>query len=122
MMDSKIFKIREPSKLWSYLYIDDFVLALKLIIGSNLSHSVVNIGNSQLTTILEICRTVDKGYQFVVDRDSQDKKGFFPSLEQLERLGWSPSIKFSDGCDMAVDSIRQRLSVKVPECFHKVGG
>ena len=114
MIDSKIFNIREPNKLWSFLYIDDFVLALKLIIGSNLSHPVVNIGNPQPTTILEICKTVDKDHQFVVDRDSQNKKGFFPSLEQLEKLGWTPNVKLSEGFEKSVDSIRQRLSVKVP--------
>ena len=114
MVDSNIFKIREPSKLWSFLYIDDFALALKLIIRSNLSHPVVNIGNSQLTTILEICRTVDKDHQFIVDRNSQDKNGFFPSLEQLEKLGWSPNTKLLEGCEKSIVSIRQRLSVKVP--------
>jgi UDP-glucose 4-epimerase len=114
MKDSKIFKIREPSKLWSFLYIDDFALALRLIIRSNWSHPVVNIGNPQLTTILEICRTVDKDHQFIVDRGSQDKNGFFPSLEQLENLGWSPNTKLLEGCEKSIVSIRQRLSVKVP--------
>ena len=114
MMDSKTFKIREPSKLWSFLYIDDFAFALKLIIRSDLSQPVVNIGNSQLTTILEICRTVDKEHQFVVDRDSQENKGFFPSLEQLEKLGWSPDTNLLEGCERSIVSIRQRLSVKVP--------
>jgi hypothetical protein len=74
----------------------------------------VNIGNSQLTTILEICRTVDKDVQFLVGSDSQEKKGFFPSLGQLEKLGWSPTIKLLEGCEKSIVSIRQRLSVKVP--------
>lgn len=114
MMDSKSFKIREPSKLWSFLYIDDFVRAFKLIIGSSLSHPVVNIGNSELTTILEICKTVDKDFQFLIDVESQDRKGFFPSLEQLEKLNWAPRIELSEGCAITIASIRQRLSVKVP--------
>jgi UDP-glucose 4-epimerase len=114
MTDSKNFKIREPSKRWSFLYIDDFVLAIKLIIRSKFNNPVVNIGNSQLTTILEICRTIDKDLQFLVDSDAQEKNGFFPSLEQLEKLGWSPSTKLLEGCEKSVVSIRQRLSVKVP--------
>jgi UDP-glucose 4-epimerase len=113
MMDSKSFKIREPSKSWSFLFIDDFVRAIQLIIESKLPHPVVNIGNSQLTTILEICKTVDKEFEYVDKFDSQEKIGYFPSLEQLENLGWAPRVELSEGCAISISSIRQRLSAKV---------
>jgi nucleoside-diphosphate-sugar epimerase len=113
MMNLENFDIREPSKLWSFLYIDDLVRALRLIINANLSNPVVNIGNSQLTTIFEICKTIDNDLEFPVNFSPLEKKGFFPSLEQLESLGWAPQVSLADGCAKSVTSIRQRLSAKV---------
>jgi nucleoside-diphosphate-sugar epimerase len=114
MSDTKSFTIREPSKSWSFLFIDDFVRAIQVLIESGVSYPVVNIGNSKLTTIFEICKTIDNESQFLGDLDSQNRKGFFPSVERLQELGWNPQVELSQGCAISIVGIRQRLSAKVP--------
>jgi UDP-glucose 4-epimerase len=105
-------EISNPSKFWSYLYEDDFASAIELVIKNSSIASTVNVGNPKIYEIREIvamwkeCSSTSS----IVYDSSQTNLGFFPDLEKLKTIGWSPSISLEDGIKRTRKAFNDRVN------------
>jgi len=93
--------ILNPSKLWSFLYQDDFASAIEQILNNPTVASIVNIGNPNLHEIREIvamCQGSTVG-DSVENEASSTNPGFFPDLTKLISIGWTPTITLEEGIE-----------------------
>ncbi len=101
------FRVREPNRLWSFLYISDFAEAIKAIVLSSQPNLVFNIANPNLSTIKEIGSCVP-GSKLLLEEDDYDASvGFFPEIRNLLELNWKPIVTLNEGCRMIVESADQ---------------
>ncbi len=106
--------ISNPSKLWSYLYEDDFALAIEQILKNPTVVSPVNIGSPIFNEIREI---VAMWYEnsfadLTDDHTSATKVGFFPDITKLKTIGWSPSISLEEGIKRTRKAFSDRVDPK----------
>jgi nucleoside-diphosphate-sugar epimerase len=106
--------ISNPSKLWSYLYEDDFALAIEQILNNPTVASTVNIGSPIFNEIREI---VAMWYENSIadlanDHTSSTNVGFFPDVTKLKTLGWSPSISLEEGIKRTRKAFSDRVNPK----------
>jgi len=105
-----IYRIASPSTPWSYLYVGDFVNALKIIIENFEIDGVINIGNpsavyveeiaSQASGILSAMFPTWPGLEFEHEIVSN---GRIPQVEKLHQLHWAPSTPLQIGLEKTVD-------------------
>jgi UDP-glucuronate decarboxylase len=99
----------------SFCYITDNVSGLLLLTStSNAKGEVVNIGNTQEITILELatkikentkCKSTIEFYPLPKD----DPKRRCPDTTKLERLvGWKPNVSFGDGLERTITWFSQK--------------
>ena len=106
--------ISNPSKLWSYLYEDDFALAIEQILKNPTVASTVNIGSPIFNEIREI---VAMWYENSIadladDHTSANKVGFFPDVTKLRTIGWRPSISLEEGIKRTRKAFSDRVKPK----------
>ena len=106
--------ILNPSKLWSYLYEEDFAIAVELIINTPTISGTVNIGNPEL---LEIQQIVDCWFGVTINdlnknKVDQNKMGLFPELGKLITSGWRPTIPAQNGIRGTRKAFNDRLDSK----------
>jgi UDP-glucose 4-epimerase len=106
--------ITNPSKLWSYLYEDDFALAIEQILKNPTIVSTVNIGNPIFNEIREI---VALWYEnsladLADDHTSTTNIGFFPDVTKLRTMGWSPLISLEEGIRRTRKAFSDRVNPK----------
>jgi nucleoside-diphosphate-sugar epimerase len=104
--------ISNPSKLWSYLYEDDFALAIEQILNNPTVASTINIGSPKFIEIREI---VAMWYEnsppdLADDHTSATNVGFFPDLTKLKAIGWSPSISLEEGIKRTRKAFSDRVN------------
>jgi nucleoside-diphosphate-sugar epimerase len=106
--------ILNPSKLWSYLYEDDFATAIQAIVENVNIVGTVNVANPVFTEIGEIVAI----WQENLLRDhrsydlSRSNSGFFPKLEKLQSVGWSPSVSHQEGIRRTRIAFTDRINSK----------
>jgi nucleoside-diphosphate-sugar epimerase len=113
-MTQKNLAITNPSKFWSYLYEDDFASAIQEIILNPNIASTVNVASPVFSEIREIVAmwhgetlTDHRAYQ-----PSQTNIGFFPQLEKLRSIGWSPSTSLEEGIRRTRIAFSDRVNSK----------
>lgn len=104
--------ISNPSKFWSYLYEDDFAAAIEQILQNSEVTGTVNVGNPVLNEIREIV-AIWKGKSLTDQRIYQSNEGnlgFFPKIEKLGAIGWSPLITLEEGIKRTRKAFGDRLN------------
>ncbi len=93
------FAIRNPNKLWSFLYQDDFAVAVKQILESTNTCGIINVANPQLVEIQYIINTWLGYSQDVSKRYGNNKagEGFYPVVDKLKSIGWTPKTSLEKG-------------------------
>ena len=93
----------------SFCYITDTVTALMLLTSnSNAKCEVVNVGNTQEVTILELAEKIRKatGCKSAIEfypLPKDDPKRRCPDISKLEALtGWKPTVRFEEGLKRTV--------------------
>jgi UDP-glucose 4-epimerase len=106
--------ISNPSKLWSYLYEDDFASAIEQILKNPIVSSTVNIGSPIFNEIREIVAMWYGNSQadFAADRTSTTNVGFFPDVTKLRTIGWNPSISLEEGIKRTRKAFSDRVNPK----------
>jgi UDP-glucuronate decarboxylase len=100
----------------SFCYVTDTVTGLMLLIATDKAKGeVVNVGNAQEVTILELaqrvkevtrCRSVIEFHPLPKD----DPRRRCPSVSKLERLvGWKPKVSLAEGLERTIAWFSQRL-------------
>jgi nucleoside-diphosphate-sugar epimerase len=106
--------ILDPSKLWSFLYQDDFASAIEQILNNPTVANIVNIGNPkfhEIREIVAICQgsTVDDS---VENEAISTNLGFFPDLTKLFAIGWTPTITLEEGIERTRKAFIHRTETK----------
>jgi len=106
--------ISNPSKFWSYLYEDDFASAIEEILKHSNITNTVNVGNPVFNEIREIV-SIWQGFSssdHSIYQPNQANLGFFPQLEKLRLIGWSPSISLDEGIRKTQKAFSDRVNSK----------
>ena len=106
--------ISNPSKLWSFLYEDDFASAIDQILKNPNISSTVNVGSPILNTISEIVAMWNENSLADFDNDHTvtNKVGFFPDTTKLKSIGWSPSFSLEEGIRRTRKGFSERVNSK----------
>jgi UDP-glucose 4-epimerase len=104
--------ISNPSKFWSFLYEDDFASAIEELLKNSNIANTVNVGSPIFSEIREV---VSKWQGLPLAnhrtyRSGQSDIGFFPQLEKLQSIGWSPSVSLEEGIQRTREALRDRFN------------
>ena len=104
LTDKPITVYGDGKQTRSFCYITDTITGLLLLaISDNAEGEVVNVGNSQEITILELAEKIKEITKSKSDLTfhplpKDDPKRRCPDMSKLEKLvGWKPRIEFEDG-------------------------
>ena len=105
--DYQIASSRIP---WSYLYVDDFVNAIEIIVKNSEIDGVINVGNPSSVYVKEIATQASgilsamfptwPGLKFEVEIVSN---GRIPQIEKLHQFNWTPSTPLQIGLEITVN-------------------
>lgn len=113
-LEGRNLAITNPSKFWSYLYEDDFAIAVEQIFRNPNISGAVNIGNPvfyQIKEIVEVWLGTSSADRIDFE-SSQTNLGFFPRTEKLENIGWKPSISLEEGIQRTRIALTERINSK----------
>jgi nucleoside-diphosphate-sugar epimerase len=101
-----------PSKLWSFLYEDDFASAIEQILKNPSIKNTINIGSTRLHEIKEIAATWQGStvVDLVDHQTSSTNLGFFPDVTKLKAIGWVPSISLEEGIKRTQKAFSDRVN------------
>ena len=99
-----------------WLYVEDHIRALLLVLEKGRIGDVYNIGGNNLRTNIEvveqICNILDRIQEsknssrelitFVADRPGHDRRYALDSHKAHRELGWSPQMNFDEGLELTV--------------------
>lgn len=105
----------------SFCYVADTVKGLlTLALGRGLQGQVVNLGNPDERSVLDIAELVQEltGSQLEILRQAaaiDDPRRRCPDISRArQRLGWSPETSLRDGIKMTIADFRRRLQGQTP--------
>lgn len=104
--EGKTFEVLEPNRHWSFLFVDDFALAIEALIESEDKNSVVNIAQPKLLTIKEICSHLPGAKVTFKEEDEFSSQGFYPETRSLISYGWETKTPIHDGCRITWESFK----------------
>jgi nucleoside-diphosphate-sugar epimerase len=98
------FPVREPEKYWSFLYVDDFLEAVMLIIKNGKIKGNVNIGNPDLIKLgaaAQIIKSIPSRNHYFENVDQfhspYSEPTWAPETRTLSSYSWCPRTKVQDG-------------------------
>jgi dTDP-glucose 4,6-dehydratase len=97
----------QGNKIRDWTYINDLYLALKKVIEGEVNKTYnISSGNeiSNIEIIQKICNIMNDGHNLIKnthDRDDEFRRS--SSNEEIKKIGWEPSIKFSIGLEETVN-------------------
>lgn len=106
--------ILNPSKIWSFLYEDDFASAIEQILMNPTIEHTINIGSPKFHEIREVV-AIWQGTtvaDLVNCNTRASDLGFFPDLSKLKALGWVPSISLEEGINRTRKAFSDRVNPK----------
>jgi nucleoside-diphosphate-sugar epimerase len=114
----------DPLTVWGsgdqsrdFIYVDDFVSALRVVIKNVSDGSAVNIGLGENTTFKKVAAILAKleGYEPEIKGLSDKVEGSFAlraDMTKLKSFGWQPKISVEEGFGRVLKNVKQRLSSK----------
>lgn len=104
--------VENPNALWSFLYEDDFADAVRRILESTEISGVINIANPQLVEIQHVVDTWLGSSHKSSNRYENDmaRKGFFPIVEKLKSIDWTPETSLEQGIQWTREAYRGCLN------------
>jgi nucleoside-diphosphate-sugar epimerase len=105
-------QLKNPSLPWSYLYVEDFIAAIRKLIETKAISGVVNIGNNELVTIESICKLVPKGLYISTNQSTMIQEGYFPVIAKLQNAGWRPEHSLEESLRISVDGVISNLALR----------
>ncbi len=97
-----------------WLYVEDNCSAIDIVMQKGQPGEVYNIGGEQehenihvVKTILKLTGKPESLISFVTDRPGHDLR-YSLNIEKIEKLGWRPATKFSEGIEKTVEWYRAK--------------
>jgi UDP-glucuronate decarboxylase len=103
MKNNKINIYGDGNQIRSFIWIDDMVDALELVMKASGLPMVINIGNSEPVTINELAHIIFKVFGEIVkieyaDKDLDDPTWRKPNIDRIKSfLNWKPKISLYEG-------------------------
>ena len=99
----------------TFLYIDDLITGIKLIMNSDNGIPVFNLGSEQDISILELAQSIlyltnSLSTIEFTDRPDHDHKARMPDLKNVYNLGWQPSVNLKEGLTRTINHIKNNSS------------
>jgi nucleoside-diphosphate-sugar epimerase len=98
------FPVREPDRYWSFLYVDDFLEAVMLIIENGKIKGIVNIGNPDLIKLgaaAQIIESISSRNHYFENvnlfHSPYSEPTWAPETRTLSSYSWRPRTKVQDG-------------------------
>lgn len=100
----------------SFVYVDDVVEAIQLIMTEGKRGEVYNIGSDDEMSVMELAnyissKMIKRGpipLRYETDRPYNDKR-YFICDKKLRKLGWNPKTSFSSGLDKTIEWYTQNV-------------
>lgn len=105
----------DGSQKRSFIYVEDFVDALMLIVDKGEVGQIHNIGSSTEVTVLELAQTLSElmskplQLQFIPDRPHNDIR-YWIDCSRLKKLGWEQKTSFKEGLQRTIDWYRDEAA------------
>jgi UDP-glucose 4,6-dehydratase len=116
ILDRKCCIHGDGSNTRSFLYVTDVAHAFIILLHNGVNGEVYNIGTefeiSNLEVAQQLIHLMDKSedlLEYVEDRKFNDQR-YHISSDKLERLGWRPSVEWSDGLKSTIEWYRNNRS------------
>lgn len=97
--------------LRSFIYIDDVVTAVDLVLHEGKTGQIYNISSDEEFSVIDIAKILIKKIKdtddyeqwitFIDDRNFNDKR-YHINSDKLEQMGWFKQVKFSDGIERTI--------------------
>jgi UDP-glucose 4-epimerase len=120
LVNKKNFNMTFGEQSWNYLHAYDFANGVCTLIKSEKISGIINIGNNQQITILEVSKIIGEylGLSQAIKvgavpyRDDQVMT-LHPDVTKMESLGWQPSIPLKTGIETTIDWILGKKNIKI---------
>ena len=87
-----------------FIYIDDVISAIELILTKTVSYNEFNVGTGKSHSILELCKILKKisGSKIPImsiksKSRAEEIKNIYANSNKLKKLGWTPHYKIEEG-------------------------
>ena len=117
LLQNESFAISEPSKRWSFLEINDFADAIYVLNENPQPSGIINIGNSNFSTIGEVADKIGKVLGLPRNILKSDDKApessqlsWIPDTSTLSSLSWAPRVPLDAGLENTVRWWKQLIN------------
>jgi len=119
LLKGNIVKLGNTSPKRDFLYIDDVINALKIILKNTKGFNSYNIGSGKSYSIENLCKCLikisNKNIQLKSKKSlsrTKDISNIVANCSKIKKLGWKPQMKLNDGLKITYDWFETReLSV-----------
>ena len=115
LLKGNIIELGNTRPKRDFLYIDDVIQALELILQNNKGFNSYNIGSGKSYSIENLCRRIikisNKNIQFQSKKSlsrTNDIQNIVANCSKIKKLGWKPQMKLNDGLKLTYDWFKVR--------------
>ena len=113
MISNEPCDLTECTQMWDFLYIDDAVEALRMLIESESAEGVYNFGSGYalplkefIETMMAITQSKSKLNYGAVPYPVTGIVNVNPDVSRLANMGWKTKVNFEDGINMTLNTIQ----------------
>ena len=112
----KSLRIFSPDEERDFIYIDDVINGIIMLMEQKIKAGIYNIGGNELVKIIDIVNLCSKimGFKLKVITDSKPGNSLFLDTRKIRKYGWSPTINMEKGLKLCLDNwkSKERLCTK----------
>lgn len=103
-LDKKTIQLGNVSSRRDFVYIDDAINAIKIVLKNCRNFGIYNVGTGKSHSILEVCNLIKKLTNkktpvktITIIRRKDDAKEIVADISRIKRLGWKPQTPLENG-------------------------
>jgi len=115
ILKGKIVELGNTKSKRDFLYIDDVIKALEILLKNTKGYNSYNIGSGKSYSIETLCRRAieisNKNIQFKSKKSlsrTKDIPNIVANCSKIKKLGWKPQMKLNDGLKLTYDWFKVR--------------
>lgn len=112
MIANKACELTECVQLWDFLYIDDAIDALCMLIASEKAAGIYNFGSGRsaplkeyIETMMEVTQSKSELHYGAVPYPKTGIVNVNPNIDRLTELGWIPKVTFIEGMKIMINKM-----------------
>lgn len=115
MISNEPCDLTECTQMWDFLYIDDAVEALRMLIESESAEGVYNFGSGYsaplkdyIETMMSVTHSKSELHYGAVPYPATGTVNVNPDVNRLTSLGWNATVDFNKGLNIIVSDLKKR--------------